>query len=120
MWARISEICLAIWLFISRWIFSYGTLSLGIEDFLIPAMILLFAALSYIEKLNKMHLLQVIPALWLLWISYTYPTPWLPFGLQNHILTALFVLMLAIIPSHASDHPRPWKKFLKSRDRHLP
>jgi hypothetical protein len=23
--------------------------------------------------------------------------------------------MLAIIPSHASDHPRPWKKFLREK-----
>jgi hypothetical protein len=54
-----------------------------------------------------------VPAAWLLYISFTYPTPWLPFGLQNHILSALLLLTFAIIPSRSSDHPRPWRKFLE-------
>lgn len=112
MWARIGEIILAVWLLISRFIFSYGDLRLDWGDFAAPFSIILFAALSYIERLNKMHLLQVLPALWLLYVAFTYPTPWLPFGLQNHILTALFLLMFAIIPSRALEPPRPWRKFL--------
>ncbi len=109
MWARVSEILLALWLLVSRFLFCYGDLALNASDFLIPFSILLFASLSFKESLNKMHLLQTVPALWLLWISYTYPTPWLPFGLQNHILTGLFLLMFAIIPSRASEPPRPWR-----------
>ena len=107
----------AVWLLISRFIFSYGELSLNISDFLIPALILIFACLSFIDKLNKMHVLQVFPAFWLLAISFTYPTPWLPFGLQNHILSALFLFMFAIIPSRAFDPPRPWKRFLKEHQK---
>jgi hypothetical protein len=113
MWARNSELILGVWLFISHFIFS-NTLW---DDLAIALLILLFAALSFHDKLNKMHLLQVIPAGWLLYIGYTYPTYILPFGIQNYILVALTLLMFAIIPSNASDHPRPWKRFLK-RERH--
>lgn len=112
MWARISEIILGIWLIISHFIFSIPD---G-KDFLAAFCILLFASLSYVDKLNKMHLLQILPAGWLLYMSYTYPTPWLPFGIQNHILIALSLFMFAVIPSNASEHPRPWKRFLNPND----
>lgn len=111
MWARIAEFIIAIWLIVSRFILPYGELKFDFADFGIPFLIIFFAALSYFGWLNKMHLLQVIPALWLLEISFTYPTPWLPFGLQNHILVALTLLTFAIIPSRASEPPRPWKRF---------
>jgi hypothetical protein len=108
MWARISEIILGVWLILSRFIFS----SQDWDGILAGLFIIFFASLSYIDKLNKMHLFQVLPAAWLLYVGYSYPTPWLPFYMQNYILTALTLLMFAIIPSNASDHPRPWKRFL--------
>ncbi len=111
MWARVSEAILGVWLAISYFIFPLTSPS----DIAVAALILLFACLSFIEKLNKMHLLQIFPAGWLLYLSYSYPTPWLPFGLQNYILIALGLLIFAIIPSHASDHPRPWKRFLQTK-----
>jgi hypothetical protein len=112
MWARVAEILLSFWLVIGHFLFRAETNA----DLIIAFLVFLFAVLSYKETLNKMHLLQVIPAFWLLWISFSYPTPFLPFGLQNHILVALTLLMFAVIPSHASEHPRPWKKFLRSRN----
>ena len=108
MWARICECVLGIWLILSYFIFSIGSIGAALFIFL-------FAALSFIDKLNKMHLLQVFPAAYLLYTAYSYPTPFLPFGLQNYIFIALFLLMFAIIPSHASDHPRPWKWFLRKK-----
>ncbi len=112
MWARIVEILLALWLFGSHWLFPME------ERFIwIPLFIVLFAALSFIGALNKMHLLQVLPAAHLLYAAFSYPTPWLPFGLQNDILIALLLLMFALIPSRASEPPRPWKKFLKKREK---
>ncbi len=111
MWARISEIVLGIWLLASYFIFATGSW----HDLAIAFFISLFALLSFRENLNKMHLLQVIPAGWLLYLSYSYPKYILPFGYQNYILIALSLLMFAIIPSNASDHPRPWKKFLQNR-----
>lgn len=112
MWARISEIVLGIWLIASYFLFATGSW----HDLSNAFLIILFASLSYKEKLNKMHLLQVLPASWLLLLSYTYPTHLLPFGYQNYILVGLTLLMFAVIPSNASDHPRPWKEFLKKRN----
>lgn len=106
MWARICEIILGLWLIASSFIFSPKTL-------LTPLFILLFATLSFSDKLNKMHLLQTLPAAYLLYLAYSYPTSDLPFGLQNYILIALSLLMFAVIPSQASDPPRPWQKFLR-------
>lgn len=109
MWTRIAELLTAVWLFASHFIFGYD----GSIDLICAIGIALFAALSFIDKLNKMHLLEVIPACALLYVSYTYPTPILPFALQNFILVALNILLFAILPSNASDHPRPWRHFLR-------
>jgi hypothetical protein len=111
MWARISEMILGVWLGLSHFLFS----PTGAGDFAAACLILLFALLSYIDKLNKTHLLHIFPAGWLLYTGYSYPTPWLPFSLQNYIIVALLLLIFTIIPSNASDHPRPWKRFLKTR-----
>lgn len=111
MWARISEIILGIWLLASYFIFSTNAWI----DIACGSLVLLFAGLSYVDQLNKMHLLQVVPAGILFYVSYIYPTPWLPFFLQNYILVALCLLMFAIIPSHASDHPRPWQRYLREK-----
>lgn len=109
MWARISELILGVWLLISHFIFLTGLW----DDIASAFLIFLFASLSYIDKLNKMHLNQVFPAGWLLYLGYSYPTPILPFGFQNYILVALTLLMFALIPSNASDLPRPWRRFLE-------
>lgn len=109
MWARISEIVLGIWLLLTPVIFK-------VEDWAgvyIGPIVILLALMCFYEKINKMHLLQVLPAFWLLYLGYTYPTSTLPFYLQNYILVALTILMFAVIPSNASDHPRPWKRFLE-------
>jgi hypothetical protein len=113
VWARISEIILGIWLIASYFLFATDK----IGDFITAFFVILFASLSYIEKINKIHLFQVLPAAWLLYLGYAYPTPWLPFYMQNYLLVALCILMFAIVPSHASDHPRAWKRFLKSRSK---
>lgn len=110
MWARNCELILGVWLILSRFVF----LSQDWDGLVTGFFVILFAALSYHDKLNKMHLFQALPAAWLLYVGYTYPTPWLPFYLQNYILVALSILMFAIIPSNASDHPRPWKRFLEN------
>lgn len=111
MWARYFEMGLAFWVCVSYWIF--GTKNEG--DFLIAAGIIIFAALSFIGKLNKMHLLQVIPAAWLFYEGFIYPEVPLPMELQNKVIIALSLLLFAVIPSRASEHPRPWQRFLENK-----
>jgi hypothetical protein len=109
MWARIVELLLGGWLLASPFLFSIPLF----DDWLAALLVLLFAGLSFFESLNKMHLLQVVPAGWLIYLSFSYPTPYLPFYLQNDLLVALSLFLFAVIPSNASDHPRPWRNFLK-------
>lgn len=115
MWARIVELLFAFWLLMSRFIFSYGDFSsfLHWSDLLTGCTIASFALLSFIKRLNKMHLAQVFPIGWLLYVSYSYPALPLPFALQNYILIGFLLLMFCVIPSHASNHPQPWEEFLK-------
>ena len=81
MWARICEMILGLWLILSHFIFATGAW----YDIAAAILILLFASLSYKENLNKMHLLQALPASWLRHLGYSYPTYILPFGIQNFI-----------------------------------
>lgn len=111
MWARVCEILLGIWLIISHVLFH---VPIGL-NFGLAILIILFAALSYIPSINKLHLLQVIPAAVLLAKSYIYPSADLPLFMQNDILVGLCLLLFAIIPSHASDHPRSWKRYLNKK-----
>lgn len=112
MWARISEIVLGLWLIFSYFLFSYASWAGPVSG----CAMIFFALLSYKDTLNKMHLFQTLPAGLLLYQAYFYPTHLLPMGLQNYIVTALLLLMFTIVPSHASDHPNPWKEFLDRQD----
>ena len=107
MWARISELFLGLWLLLSHFLLSAKSFT----DLIAAGLILLFATLSFYEKLNKLHLLEIFPIGWLFYLGYSDPTP--SFAAQNHILVALSLFMFAILPSRASDPPRPWKRFLQ-------
>lgn len=111
MWARVSEILLGIWLMISQVLFH---VPIGL-NFALSILIVLFAALSYIPSINKLHLLQVLPAAALFTKSYIYPSADLPLFMQNDILVGLCLLLFAIIPSQASDHPRSWKRYFDKK-----
>lgn len=108
MWARIIELLIALWMLISYFLFDYQW-----DHLPVAAAIGIFSLLSYIESLNKMHLFNVLPAFYLLYISYTYPTVPLPFSYQSYILCAFFLLLFAIIPSRASEPPRAWRNYLR-------
>ena len=115
MWARISEMILGVWIAVSHWIFAYDT---GLSNFGIAGLIWILAGVSFFPKWNKMHLLQLVPIGWMLYEGFIYPTPILPFALQNYVVTAFLLLMFAPLPSWAADHPIPWQKFLQ--DHNLP
>lgn len=112
MWARICEIFLGVWLIASHALFH---VSIGI-NFALAILIVIFAALSYIPSINKLHLLQVFPAAILLIRSYAFPSTDLPLFMQNDILVGLCLLLFAVIPSHASDHPRSWKRYFQKNN----
>lgn len=107
MWARVSEIILGIWLFVSHFLFMTS-----IMDIVAAVLILAFSGLSFISNLNKMHLLQVIPVGYLLYAGYSAPC--ISASVQNDILVALFLLLFCIIPSQATKPPRAWRRQIRS------
>ena len=114
MWARIFEQLIGLWLIASYFLFA----KTSPEDWIIGTLVFVIASLCYVEKIGKLHLLQIGPVLWLLYLGYSYPTPWLPFSMQNDILVAFLLLMFCIIPSKASAPPKPWRVFLERMQKH--
>ncbi len=115
MWARIVECVLAIWLFLSPCIFDYSATDsfLWVSAFLIA----LFALLSFWPRCKNIHLLSLGVVLWLWGSGYrSFPLP--PSAAEeNSVAVGLFLLMLAIVPSHSFRFSKSWKDFLSNRTR---
>lgn len=114
MWARDLEIALACWLALSPFVFRHDPQSwtLFANDFACAAWIVTFALLSYVHRLRKAHLLQLVAAFWLVgwgW-AQTRAHGEMPAS-QNHIVVGMLLAMLAIIPSRASLPPERWRRF---------
>lgn len=112
MWARHLEIILGIWLFCARFLLNFGDYNFKVWDVINPLLVITLAIACYCRKIRKLHLLQIAPAIYFIHQSFTYYTYVLPFGLQNYILVALLLLIVAIIPTEASQPPIKWRDFL--------
>jgi len=113
MWARGIELLLAGWLAASPLIFQHApeALLLWVTDLLCAVSMASFSLLSFRPALEKAHLLNLVVAAWLLGVgAFTVPSPPPP-ALQNEVVIGLLLLMLAIVPSHASHPPRAWQEF---------
>ncbi|HSX26915.1 MAG TPA: hypothetical protein VLE89_07930 [Chlamydiales bacterium] len=113
MWARVIEFMLAVWLSLSRFIFNQP---FSINELICASFIALFSLLSFHSKFDKMHLCNYLIVIWLFYLDYSHGAPLPPF-MQNYQVLALLILMTALIPSHSHQPPRPWRKFLKERNR---
>lgn len=111
MWARHFEIALGLWLVASPFIFlPDGTRLEWLHDFILATVLIVVPLFAYRESLRRIHLLLVLPALWLIgrgWLIAVTSgaTP----ESQNHLLVGLVLAMLAIIPSHAARPPPAWE-----------
>jgi hypothetical protein len=77
--------------------------------------VIVLALVSFWPPMQFAHIANFAIGLWLIafgFLASPYPTP--P-GLQNDIVVGLLLLMLSIIPNHASRPPRPWHDFLARR-----
>ena len=116
MWPRVAELLIAAWLAASPWVLPVPT---GAEFFLhanaltCAALIALFALLSFRAALEKAHLLSLAVALWIIGIAFTAPNPPPPAMYQNFVVVGLLLLMIAVLPSHASEPPRDWREFYR-------
>lgn len=113
MWARVVELMLGCWLAMSPFIFRHSTnqTSLWTNDLVCAATIVTLSLLSFWRPLRRLHLINVVVALWLIGFGFllsSYPAP--P-ALQNDIAAGLLLVMLAVIPSEAVHPPQSWRDF---------
>jgi hypothetical protein len=114
MWGRILQILCAGWLAISPFALSgYGAPSMlvTITDVVCAAVVALLAAVSYHRRVPQLHLATVIPALWLIGTAILKtPSPPPPIH-QSGVITGLLLLLLVLVPTHASSPPRGWDAY---------
>lgn len=108
MWARVVEILVGVWLCFSPFIFGVPDDTTMWIDFGLAAAVAILASLSYYYPLRYIHLLSLLVALFLiLWGRFAEASPPPPYH-QNHISVGIFLLMIAIIPNHASLPDPVW------------
>ena len=110
MWARAVEVMLALWLAASPFIFGHSPAEprLWWNDLVCAGLIMTLSLFSFWSRTTQAHLLNIAVALWLMGFGYFgfgYPPP--P-AAQNDFALGILLLMLAIIPSHATQPPKRW------------
>jgi hypothetical protein len=115
MWARICELCTAVWILLSRMIFNYPTdqAFLRVNDICVSVLIALFSLLSFHKNWEKMHLGNFLVAIWLIFIAFSFPDPKLPPPLQSYLVNAFLLLMFGVIPCGANKPPKAWRNYNK-------
>jgi hypothetical protein len=110
MWPRFCEMLLGAWLIVSPLIFyAGGEARFWVSDMICGGLLILLAGLSLLPPLSRLHLAELLVALWLLGFGYLAdPEPLA--GLQNNILTALVLPMFAIVPTAATSPPDSWRE----------
>ncbi len=113
MWARVVEFMLACWLAISPFIFAYpdDATFFWTTDFVTSAAIVFFALVSFYGPLKKMHLCNLLAAFYLIVLGFIFKESPLQHALQNYVVVGITLLMLAIVPTDASQQPKPWRDF---------
>jgi hypothetical protein len=112
MWPRVVELLIACWLVASPFVFGHidGPTRFWASDFAAATGIAVLAMGSFSKRGRQLHLFELLVAAWLLGFGYLAAAEPLP-SLQNNILTALVLMMLAIIPGPANQPPRAWREF---------
>jgi hypothetical protein len=111
MWARHLELSLGLWLAVSPFVFRFdaGAIALWWIDLGCAALIVVLSLLTYWQRARYAHLAGLAIAAGLVghgwWSALAAPTP----AAQNHVLVGLLLGMLALVPSHASRPPAPWR-----------
>lgn len=119
MWARAAEVMLGCWLATAPFIFhpSAEQPAFWWNDFLCAVLIVALGLLSFWTKTRWAHLVQIPVGFWLLgWAFYWgFGQEPVPPPMQNDAMTGLLLLMIAILPSHATRPPAGWEALLLER-----
>lgn len=115
MWARVIEFMLACWLAVSPFVFRHAADAtlLWANDLTCSVMLAALALSSFHQRMRRAHLLILVLALWLVGLGLVRANASPDAAAQNHIVVALLVGMLAIVPSRASQPPPAWVEFIQ-------
>ena len=119
MWPRYIEVMLGLWLLVSPFVFRYEGEWVGLwaNDFLCGALIVAIALSTHWTPLRRLHVLELVIALWLIGFGWANGRG-SELGLyHNYIVTGLLVAMHAIIPTASSSPPPAWQRFYEDRER---
>ena len=111
MWARVVECMLGIWLWMSPFIFRHdpADAAIWINDLATGTILVVISLLSFWRPLKQAHWALLVVGAWLVAFGRLAESPPLAAGYQNHILLGLTVMMMAVIPSEASQPPDSWR-----------
>jgi hypothetical protein len=117
MWARTTEVMLAMWLAVSPFVFRHppGERSLWGNDLACALLVATLSLLSFRRSLGRAHLGNLAVGLWLVGVGYVGAHPEPVPASQNHAVLGLVLLMLAIVPSRATEPPPAWQGFYAER-----
>ena len=108
------ELSLGLWLMASPLVFAHGPAWLWAHDLGLAALLVTAALLSHWWPLRRVHLVLVGAAAWLVaagwWGTWRAGGVNPPGVYQNWILVGMTLAMLAIVPSHATRPPDPWRE----------
>ena len=113
MWPRVAEIVIGFWLLTSPWVLAQNS-AVGPWHFnglICGSAIVLLGGLSFRPGWRKAHLAEIPIGLWIIGFAYFGSTQPAPAVVQSDLLTALFLLNFAIIPSPANLPPGSWREF---------
>jgi hypothetical protein len=117
MWARVVEFMLAMWLGLSPFILKYppGDTFLWANAWICCFLIALFALLSFYERLEKIHLLTCLVALWLIGVAYRQFPQSANLAEQNSMALGVLFFLFALVPSRSEKSPKGWREFMHKK-----
>lgn len=113
MWARSTEIVLALWIALTPFVFRFEDAPTlwWVVSFGAAFAVLVFSLLSFWGPARHAHLGSMIVGVGLAAFGYFAGGHPNPPALQNFLITGLLLLMTGIIPSFASRPPEDWERF---------
>jgi hypothetical protein len=118
MWARVLEVAVGCWLLMSPFIFAHGAqpVEWWVTDFAGGSATIILAMMSFWPPLQRIHLLSLGVALWLISGAFLSGTPTPP-AVQNQMTVGLLLAMLTIIPTDSNEPPESWRRRTEAKRR---
>ncbi len=114
MWARSCELMLGLWLIVSPFVFRHpaGDLTHWAIDLSCGSAVVVIASFAFWPRTGRAHVAHFLVAAFLFghgWLNAPSPTS------SNHIMVALLLALLAVIPSDVLTPPVKWRRFEAER-----